>query len=91
MKNPQRNQTSDVCSSQLENIKLTSTKLLTLADHVVDFSMAEKIKQQIANGKYSDATDTWSSLEGYISSKSNDVVSNKKEQLLKIFFFITLS
>lgn len=79
------NQTSDVCCSQLENTLLTSTNLLTMDAHVVDFSMAEKIKQQIANGKYSDATDTWSSLEGYISSKSNDVVSNKKKQLLKIF------
>ncbi|XP_042447643.1 serine carboxypeptidase-like 51 isoform X1 [Zingiber officinale] len=36
-------------------------------------NMAEKIKQLIANGKYSDATDAWSSLEGYIISKSNDV------------------
>lgn len=46
-----------------------------LDDNGVDRSnsYAEKIKQQIANGQYGDATNTWSQLEGVISSSSNYV------------------
>ena len=40
-------------------------------------SLAEKIKQQIANGQYSDATETWSKLESVISENSNSVVSRQ--------------
>lgn len=40
------------------------------------FSMAEKIKAQIAQGLYADATNSWSTLEGLIISSSNSVVSN---------------
>ncbi|KAJ6815247.1 serine carboxypeptidase-like 51 isoform X2 [Iris pallida] len=36
-------------------------------------SLAEKIKQQIANGQYEDATNTWGQLEGVILSNSNNV------------------
>lgn len=37
--------------------------------------MAEKIKQQIANGQYVEATDTWSALEDVIDNNSNSVVA----------------
>lgn len=36
-------------------------------------SLVEKIKQQIANGKWKDATETWSDLEEVISASSNSV------------------
>ncbi|KAL7594695.1 serine carboxypeptidase-like 51 [Lactuca sativa] len=36
-------------------------------------SLVEKIKQQIANGKLRDATETWSDLEEVISANSNSV------------------
>ncbi|XP_062105182.1 serine carboxypeptidase-like 51 [Humulus lupulus] len=36
-------------------------------------SLSEKIKQQIQQGQYEEATDSWSSLEGVISSNSNGV------------------
>ncbi|KAJ6849104.1 serine carboxypeptidase-like 51 isoform X1 [Iris pallida] len=36
-------------------------------------SLAEKIKQQIANGQYEDATNTWSQLEDAILTNSNNV------------------
>ncbi|KAM0949481.1 putative carboxypeptidase C [Dioscorea sansibarensis] len=36
-------------------------------------SLAEQIKQQIANGKYEDATGTWTELENAIASSSNSV------------------
>ncbi|WOL18233.1 serine carboxypeptidase-like 51 [Canna indica] len=36
-------------------------------------SMAERIQQQIAKGQLGDATNLWSNLEIFISSKSNDV------------------
>ncbi|XP_020104134.1 serine carboxypeptidase-like 51 isoform X2 [Ananas comosus] len=36
-------------------------------------SMAEKIKAQIAQGLYADATNSWSTLEGLIISSSNSV------------------
>ncbi|KAL6967132.1 Serine carboxypeptidase-like 51 [Sarracenia purpurea var. burkii] len=36
-------------------------------------SLALQIKQQIDNGKFEDATNSWSELEGLISSNSNDV------------------
>ncbi|XP_039143512.1 LOW QUALITY PROTEIN: serine carboxypeptidase-like 51 [Dioscorea cayenensis subsp. rotundata] len=36
-------------------------------------SLAEQIKQQIANGQYETATNTWSELENAISSLSNSV------------------
>nr|AMN14857.1 serine carboxypeptidase 51-like protein [Nepenthes mirabilis] len=36
-------------------------------------SLAEKIQQQIADGQYFKATNTWSNLEGEISSSSNNV------------------
>ncbi|KAL8136740.1 hypothetical protein V2J09_002741 [Rumex salicifolius] len=35
--------------------------------------LAETIKQQISNGKYTDATNSWSSLEGEISASSQSV------------------
>ncbi|XP_024985776.1 serine carboxypeptidase-like 51 isoform X1 [Cynara cardunculus var. scolymus] len=36
-------------------------------------SLVEKIKQQIADGKWKDATETWSDLEEVISASSNSV------------------
>ncbi|KAL8255634.1 hypothetical protein R6Q59_030701 [Mikania micrantha] len=36
-------------------------------------SLVEKIKQQIANGKFKDATETWSDLEEVIGANSNSV------------------
>ncbi|KAM0013896.1 putative carboxypeptidase C [Helianthus debilis subsp. tardiflorus] len=36
-------------------------------------SLVEKIKQQIANGKLKDATETWSDLEDVIDSNTNSV------------------
>ncbi|KDP43941.1 hypothetical protein JCGZ_05408 [Jatropha curcas] len=36
-------------------------------------SLAEKIKQQISNGQYVEATDSWAKLEGVISRSSNSV------------------
>ncbi|KAL3532011.1 hypothetical protein ACH5RR_005532 [Cinchona calisaya] len=36
-------------------------------------SLAEKIRQQLAEGRYAEATDTWSDLEHYLGSASNDV------------------
>lgn len=36
-------------------------------------SLVEKIKQQIGNGKWKDATETWSDLEEVISASSNSV------------------
>ncbi|KAA8550290.1 hypothetical protein F0562_001974 [Nyssa sinensis] len=36
-------------------------------------SLAQKIKQQIGNGHFEDATDSWGELEGVISSSSNSV------------------
>jgi len=36
-------------------------------------SLAEQIKQQIANGQYNEATETWSQLESVISENSNSV------------------
>ncbi|XP_038694226.1 serine carboxypeptidase-like 51 isoform X1 [Tripterygium wilfordii] len=36
-------------------------------------SLARKIKQQISKGRYVDATNSWSKLEGVISSSSNHV------------------
>lgn len=36
-------------------------------------SLAQQIKQQIDNGQFEDATNSWSALEGVISSSSNSV------------------
>ncbi|XP_048234444.1 serine carboxypeptidase-like 51 [Ricinus communis] len=36
-------------------------------------SLAEKIKQQISDGQYVDATNSWADLEGVISTSSNSV------------------
>ncbi|XP_020883801.1 serine carboxypeptidase-like 51 isoform X2 [Arabidopsis lyrata subsp. lyrata] len=46
-----------------------------LDDNGLDLStsLAEKIKTQIKNGEYVDATQTWMDLENLISSKSNSV------------------
>ncbi|KAG1361343.1 serine carboxypeptidase-like 51 [Cocos nucifera] len=36
-------------------------------------SLAEKIREQLASGQYGEATETWSQLEGVISSSSNNI------------------
>lgn len=38
--------------------------------------MAGQVKQQIAKGQFSEATDTWGALEDIISENSNSVVSD---------------
>lgn len=45
-------------------------------------SLVDKIKQQIAAGKWKAATDTWGDLEGVISTNTNSVVC--------LFHFISL-
>lgn len=37
-------------------------------------SLAQKIKQQLEDGQFVDATNSWSELESVISSSSNNVV-----------------
>lgn len=48
-----------------------------LSDKILPFgntSLAEKIRQQIKDGEYAEATDTWSELETVIDAYSNSVV-----------------
>ncbi|KAF5727490.1 putative retinoid-inducible serine carboxypeptidase [Tripterygium wilfordii] len=48
-------------------------KKLAQMEQPGDRGLARKIKQQISKGRYVDATNSWSKLEGVISSSSNHV------------------
>jgi len=41
---------------------------------ILEISVAERIKQQLEDGKFVEATDSWSELESVISMSSNFVV-----------------
>jgi ribosome-associated toxin RatA of RatAB toxin-antitoxin module len=41
---------------------------------ILDISIAERIKKQLEDGKFEDATNSWSELENVISTSSNNVV-----------------
>jgi ribosome-associated toxin RatA of RatAB toxin-antitoxin module len=41
---------------------------------ILDISIAERIKKQLEDGKFEDATNSWSELENVISASSNNVV-----------------
>jgi len=41
---------------------------------ILEISIAERIKQQLEDGKFVEATDSWSELESVISIESNHVV-----------------
>jgi hypothetical protein len=41
---------------------------------ILDISIAERIKKQLEDGKFEDATSSWSELENVISTSSNNVV-----------------
>jgi len=41
---------------------------------ILEISIAQRIKKQLEDGKFNDATDSWSELENEISISSNNVV-----------------
>lgn len=41
---------------------------------ILEISIAERIKQQIEDGKFVEATDSWGELENVIATSSNNVV-----------------
>ncbi|RWW82464.1 hypothetical protein BHE74_00009077 [Ensete ventricosum] len=47
-----------------------------------NFSIAERIRQQIEKGQFEDATNSWSELETFIASSSNNVVSSLQSEKL---------
>ncbi|RWV86106.1 hypothetical protein GW17_00052035 [Ensete ventricosum] len=68
-----RGLTSKTQTNQTPNIILQCFKI---------FSIAERIRQQIEKGQFEDATNSWSELETFIASSSNNVVSSLQSEKL---------
>lgn len=57
-----------------EKVKKVDEILLFSNKPISENSLTQKIKQQIENGEFGDATDSWSDLEDVISTSSSSVV-----------------
>ena len=72
-----RNQTGLIFSLPIPPPKKKGYKIRNLKSpnkFVSGISLARKIRQQLIDGQYVDATSSWSELEGVISRSSNSVV-----------------